>query len=216
MVKIESINLIGTNSYIISSNEAAIIVDIGGRQNAELLCTKIIDDGLSSKIKLIILTHGHYDHIEGMSCIREKLGIPVLMHRDDIHLIGKTKYQLHTRTWLGKVGKRFFSSPQYVESFIPDIIVGDEDYSLEEWGLEGKVIYTPGHTCGSISILCGDGLVAGDTFMNIFRPSETLFAEDYSLYDSTLTEISKYEFTNIYPGHGKPFRCNILNNYNKR
>lgn len=213
MTNIETINETGTNSYVISNCDAAIIVDPGGRENVERLFFKDTKNHLSKKIKLVVLTHGHYDHTEGAQYIKDKLKVPILMNRKDVGLIGKKKYKLHTRTWVGRMGKMFLSLPRHVEIFTPDIVIGDADYSLDKWGIEGMIIHTPGHTLGSSSILCSNTLISGDTFMNIFQPSETLFAEDYLLYDRTLEKLSKYWFLNIYPGHGSQFRRDVVCDY---
>ena len=85
------------------------------------------------------------------------------------------------------------------ESFEPDCFLKDGD-SMEKFGMEGKILGLPGHTPGSIGIIWGDGqLIAGDILANLSKPSQAVNAQDF-----------KHNVTMVYPGHGEPFRMELL------
>jgi len=91
-----------------------------------------------------------------------------------------------------------------------DIVMGDTDLSLKEYGLEGSIVYTPGHTYGSISVV----LESGDAFVGclahnrlpfVFRPKLPIYALDLELLKESWIKVINMGATTIYPGHGNPF-----------
>jgi glyoxylase-like metal-dependent hydrolase (beta-lactamase superfamily II) len=105
-------------------------------------------------------------------------------------------------------------------------IINEGEFDLNEFGIEGKIISTPGHTSGSQSVLLGKTLISGDTFVNmrngqIFPP----FANDPRILLNTWQRVFDMGVEEIYPGHGKSFkvekaeeeynRCKERVNYNK-
>lgn len=106
MFDVQVYNNCGTNAYVVSNNEATIIIDPGGSENALYMEKQMINTEIYKNIKLIILTHGHYDHINGTSFLKNKLNVPILMHQDDVRLLDKKIYNLQTRTLIGAIGKK--------------------------------------------------------------------------------------------------------------
>ena len=96
-----------------------------------------------------------------------------------------------------------------------DITLGNEDFSLEPFGIPGKVLYTPGHTLGSVSVL----LDTGDTFVGDLAmcgfPFHTgagscIFAEGPERIRKSWNLLFSQGAKMIYPGHGKPVQADIL------
>ena len=91
----------------------------------------------------------------------------------------------------------------------------DEEYPLESYGIHGKVIYTPGHSSGSISLLLdtGDAFV-GDLAMNVFPtrigPGMPIFAENVNALKESWRLLLSSGAKQIYPAHGKPFNADVL------
>ena len=88
--------------------------------------------------------------------------------------------------------------------------VGNDGYSLKDFGISGRVVYTPGHTKGSVSVVLDSGeAFVGDLAMNKFplRLSAGLpiLAEDITAVRESLEHLLELNVTTVYPGHGKPF-----------
>jgi len=99
-----------------------------------------------------------------------------------------------------------------------DIIMGDNDLSLKEYGLEGRVVYTPGHTYGSISVV----LESGDAFVGclahnrppfVLKPKLPIYAKDLELLKKSWVKVIKMGATTIYPGHGNSFPVEKITKY---
>jgi hydroxyacylglutathione hydrolase len=96
-----------------------------------------------------------------------------------------------------------------------DIILGDEAFSLTGFGIAGKVISTPGHSPGPVSVVLetGDAFI-GDLEMNAFpmclSPSLPIFAEDIQKVKESWKFIFDCGVKMIYPAHGNPFPAGIM------
>ncbi len=146
-MKLESltVGLIGTNCYLLwdeSAGNAAAIVDPGG--SADLILNKIKQEKLD--VKMILLTHGHFDHVMGVPDLLEAYpDLPVYITETDYPEArdgGQFGYRM------GEV-----SSVQFY----------DEGDTVELGGLKIDVLRTPGHTPGSVTLRVEDVLLTGDT-----------------------------------------------------
>jgi glyoxylase-like metal-dependent hydrolase (beta-lactamase superfamily II) len=111
-----------------------------------------------------------------------------------------------------------------IKSFLPlvripstnvDIVLGDEPMSLSDYGILGKVIYTPGHSSGSVSVLLESGDVfVGDLAMNKFplrlSPGTPIFAEDWEALKKSWEMLLEQGAKMVYPAHGEPFSVEII------
>ena len=104
------------------------------------------------------------------------------------------------------------------ESHIPatnvDIVLGDGDFPLTEYGIPGKIVYTPGHSIGSVSVLLetGDAFV-GDLAMSGFpvvTPGLPILAENMQKVKASWKVLLDQGAKTIYPAHGKPFSVDII------
>jgi hydroxyacylglutathione hydrolase len=83
------------------------------------------------------------------------------------------------------------------------------------FGIPGKVVYTPGHTMGSVSVLLetGDAFV-GDLAMSgfpvRFNPGPPVFAEDTKRVKESIRMLLERGAKTFYPGHGKPFAAEVI------
>lgn len=144
MVKVETI-IVGelqTNSYLVFDDTEAILIDPGAEPGKILSCLEKYDLNL----KFIVNTHGHIDHISGNDEIVEKTGAKVLIHSEDASMLSDPRLNLSFGVILKK----------------PDMILVDGDI-IETGNIKMKVISTPGHTRGSISLLLPDKIFCGDT-----------------------------------------------------
>lgn len=182
-------NLVESNVYIVAQNGEGVVIDCGC--SAEKLMAVL--DKHSVKIKYIILTHGHFDHIYFIDSIREKTGAKVCIHEMDSECLSDPKLN----------GMALFPI-RGSASFKPaDILLKDGEL-LECGGLKYKIIHTPGHTKGGICILVENNIFTGDT---LFK--ETIGRTDFPGGSSSdiknSIEGKLYALpdeTVVYPGHG--------------
>jgi glyoxylase-like metal-dependent hydrolase (beta-lactamase superfamily II) len=125
------------------------------------------------EIKLILLTHGHWDHIGSTKEIQALTGAKVLLHQKDMHFLGEAHISQPPgfTTW-GKIiiaMLSLYTSNPHIPTFEVDMVAGDDEISLAEFGIPGRVVHTPGHSWGSVSFLLDGGQAfVGDLAMNMF------------------------------------------------
>lgn len=184
-----SVGLLGANSYIIYHDVTgeAVVIDPGG--DGQTIFNKIRSNQL--KAKYILLTHGHFDHIDAVGWLKEKIGAKVAIHRKDASFLEDSYKNL--------------SFSMGIESIQPkaDIIL-EHGNSIDIGDLVLRIIHTPGHSPGSISIICKDFVFTGDTLFkgSIGRtdlPGGNLRQILTSIKEKLLT---LEDDTIVYPGHG--------------
>lgn len=198
-----------SNTILIVNGSNSILIDTGVKGNMfgfEFLFDQF--DLTPEDIKLIILTHTHYDHTGNLKELVELTGARVMVHKNEFENLKKgympiprgTQPSTKIIAGLGKIVYPKFASPRPFEADI----VNEDEMSLYEFGIEGKVISTPGHTNGSQSVLLGDKLIAGDAYVNfqngkVFPP----FANDPTTLLQTWQHIYNLGVKEIFPAHGQ-------------
>lgn len=177
------VGMLYTNCYVAScqNTKEAIIVDPGLEfsSEAKLILNYIESAGL--KVKFIVNTHGHDDHIKGDALFKERFKVPICIHPlDAASLANLHKADASTNIML-------------------------QDGNLLKFGDETlKILHAPGHTPGSICLV-GERLVfTGDTLFasSIGRTDfEGGSIKDMQASLKKLTELS--DFLLVYPGHGE-------------
>lgn len=204
MSKIHQIKCGNVNSYIVSNGSNAILVDTGREKYKE----KVLKECRNFNIRLIVLTHGHVDHIQNTDFLAEQLKVPVAMSKSDISLIGDNMtQQMSSSEFLGKIilsaSIKSFRKDK-VSTFMPTVFLNGGD-SLNEYGIQAKIIDLPGHTKGSIGIdVDNESLIAGDALMNMFYPTVSHIYTDRDMMIKSAAKISNLGNRKIYFGHGSP------------
>ena len=207
---IKIIELTFVNAFLVKVNEGFILIDTGLSMHWEKLDNELISAGcLPDKLKLIILTHGDFDHTGNCVRLQEKYKCRIAMHKDDSFMVENgLSLKRKTRTlqaMLFSLIRKLFRKKFAFDKFMPDIYLTDGQ-NLNEYGFNAKVVHIPGHTKGSIGILTGDGdLFAGDTFTNRRKPEVANYIENSLDLENSINRLKKMDIKMIYPGHGKPF-----------
>ena len=204
------ISLINVSAYLLFRPGEAILVDCGNQGSEEKIMDEMTGLGLQpGMLRLLILTHAHYDHAGSAARIKELTGCQILIHRSEASRLeaGFTPIPSGTRwkaRFLVSVGRVFARSLMKYPPAIPDLFV-EESFSLKEFGFPGKVIHTPGHTFGSMVVLLERGeMVAGDTLFGV--PGKRIFppfAEDQPGLLESWKRISTMDVECFYPAHGR-------------
>jgi glyoxylase-like metal-dependent hydrolase (beta-lactamase superfamily II) len=206
---------VGVDNCYIIKHEGTILVDAGMPGEFNKFSKGLKNTGVNPKeIKAIVITHCHWDHIGCAKKIKDMTGAKVIVqeYEKDILVKGEMTVPPSVTRW-GRIlavflkgwSKKFSIEPSEV-----DIVVGEEDYSLEEFGIKGKIVFTPGHSHGSISVVLDSGeAFVGDMAMNglplTIGPNLPIFAEDMLALKNSWKKLIDKGVKKIYPAHGKPF-----------
>ena len=177
-----TVGMLSSNCYVVSCPETneAIIIDPGFEAAYEAdQVIRYVDEN-SLKVKFIVNTHGHADHISGDVVLKRKYGVPVCIHTYDAGC-------------LSDLGDN-----------LPPVTVLLEDGGLLKFGrVSLKVVHTPGHSLGSISLV-GEKLVfTGDTlFAGGIGRTDFAGGSDRDMRVSLQKLVGLPDEYVVYPGHG--------------
>jgi glyoxylase-like metal-dependent hydrolase (beta-lactamase superfamily II) len=203
-LKINTVPLGFDQCYVVQS-EGIIAIDAGEPGKGGVFQKALRSASIRPEdVKLLLITHGHWDHIGSAREIRDLTGAPIAMHECEAH-------------WLGLITRvnKIFIPLVMIPAVDVDIRLGNEDFSLHEYGIPGHVIHTPGHSYGSVSVLLESGEVfVGDLAMNRFplrlTPGLPIFAVDEAKVRDSWRLLLDRGARTVYPAHGKPFSAEVI------
>jgi glyoxylase-like metal-dependent hydrolase (beta-lactamase superfamily II) len=203
MNRIERIKCGNGNCFLIYQDDNAILVDTCRTKYRK----KILDICKNAGVKLIVLTHGHIDHISNAAFLSKELSVPIAMHKDDYELTKNNMLQkLYAHQIVGKIilaiSIKSFQQEK-IELFEPEVFLKNGD-TLKNFGVDATIIELQGHTKGSIGIKTGNSdFIIGDALMNMFYPTTSMLYSDFQKMKESANYISGFGQMMIHFGHGK-------------
>lgn len=214
--KLESIPI--CNVYLLDIEDGYYLVDSGLFGYAEAIRNELEGEGYPlSKLKGILLTHGHGDHTGNAPALVKESGIPVMGHKADLPFFQKSPdlpAKSPFQRMLLRLADRFLfrQPPLIVDVFLEE---GQKIPSNSGW----EVLNTPGHTPGSISfyqpergtLLCGDALFNQHPATRIrgLRLPLPLISVDSRTARASVQKLAQLDLKIICPGHGLPLTNNL-------
>ena len=204
MIEIKRIKGGTDNCYLVTDGGQAILVDTASGQNLD----QVMAECDKYTLKLIVLTHVHFDHAENAAALSARYGVPVAIHRKDEELFDSfDKQPLKFSGLVGCVvlGMSLKVLRNTTVARPDNLIYVEEGDDLNAYGFNAKVIELPGHTLGSIGLdVEGRHLLVGDALDNWIRPGTGHLFYDKEATRKSAEKIRALGDRTIYYGHGKP------------
>lgn len=213
--KIYTIKLGINRCYLIKGDIGYVMIDGGPPGKIEAIKGFFQKNAINPvDIKLIILTHGDFDHTGSCGKLRDLTGAQIAIHQLDRELLeqGRFNWPDGVTAW-GRISRGIlapFIRNMKFPPVKPDIILDSHEFLLNDFGIRGKIIHTPGHTPGHVSVL----LESGDAFAGCmahnnlpFRlsPGLPIYAQDIDQLRKSWKPLIERGAKIIYPGHGDVF-----------
>ncbi|MEU8928037.1 MBL fold metallo-hydrolase [Kitasatospora sp. NPDC048545] len=198
------------NAYLLLGRRP-VIVDAGTPGSGRKILDGVTAHGVDpADVSLIVITHGHIDHFGAAAELHRLTGAPVAGHIADLgpYRSGRVREPYLPTGPMGRLMARNRNLHVRAEPVEPGVLVRGET-SLEDFGVAARIMPTPGHTAGSVSVLTDDGdLVAGDlvaaSFMGLIpgRPANPPFHDDPRQNLASLRRMLALDPTALHVGHG--------------
>ena len=179
-----------TNSYLVwdETSPTCVVIDPGYEPDTVLAEAKT----LGKEIAAILLTHGHFDHVGGVREIAAETGCRVYLCDADLAM-----------------PPQMTAGPLYYTN-----IYGEGSF-VEEAGLSFKVLHTPGHTPGSVCLMCENALFSGDTLFWGSCGRTDLPGGNWATIQKSLKRLAALPGDyDVYPGHGNATKLSFERNFN--
>jgi len=175
-----------------------------------------------SEIKYLLLTHHHDDHAGFAAELLNNTGVKLIVHENALERLKLGASEEDSRPLNKRIKVIFCVFSRFHEFKFPSVIPSKEDIILKGsesnhellkvLGMDGTIIYTPGHTKDGISVILSDGSVfPGDNAMNAWYfnifgiKKRPIYVQDIELVFESWKKYIELGGKKIYPAHGKPF-----------
>lgn len=171
-----------TNTYLLTNNDECLLIDPASKAD------KLFDYLENKKLLAVLLTHGHFDHIKACDGLYKKYKMPIYLNKNDLDL---TKDNSQGRVF-GLLNVSTIKSP----------IISLKEGKMKIASFEFEVIFTPGHTKGSVCFLFDDFVFTGDTLFKMSVGRTDLKGGNSSDLKASLRILKELDYNLIvYPGH---------------
>lgn len=194
--------------YLVITDAGFFLIDSGTKGYEDKICKAITSRGLDiSELKFIFLTHTHYDHAGGAALLKEKSGAKIIVQEYEVDKLTSGFHRVPDGTnplfrvisFMGKRLAKLYNNFRPVE---PNHFFS-EVFDLSLFGIEGKIIHTPGHTSGSSSLIIEKNAFVGDSIFNVMNKIYPPFANDEQELLNSWNKLLEQDVDLYYPAHGK-------------
>jgi hydroxyacylglutathione hydrolase len=206
------------NSYLVEAENGLVVVDTGLPSSEKRILKAISSLGKKpTDVKLILLTHRHLDHIGSAAALKRETSAVLAAHAFEKPYVAGTLVIITPRAWsvYGRIARRALAVASSTMKLLRLIKyhpvhvdeAADEESVLEPVGLDGSIVWTPGHTKGSVSLFLNESKVAivGDLLTSKRgRLVEPIFMENPTQTRASVQRILDLHPVTLCPGHGKP------------
>jgi hydroxyacylglutathione hydrolase len=211
------------NCYLIKTGAGYVLIDTGGSNQRAALEQELESAGCQpGNLKLIVITHGDFDHTGNAAYLRDKFGAKIAMHADDSGMAerGDMFWNRKQGNWLLRMMTAVLFGFGASQRFKPDLTIED-GYTFSEYGFDAQALSIPGHSKGSIGILTASGdpsarfasgqvLFCGDLLDNTDKPVLNSIMDDLAAGNASVEKLKSLKINTVYPGHGKPFPMELF------
>jgi hydroxyacylglutathione hydrolase len=208
MTEIFGVKLGAGKAYLLRDKDGCVLIDTGSPGCEQKLFSLLKKEKIAlSDIKLIVITHVHYDHAGSLAAIQKECRCPVAVHKLEAGYLEKAVIRTPPpSTPMGKflvfLGTRVLSIERDFTGVKPDILIGGK-MRLNGFGIHGFIVPTPGHTSGSLSVILDSGeAFVGDLVMNFVGTVFPQYAEDTAEVKKSWSYLIGGGVKKVYPAHG--------------
>ncbi len=176
------------NMYILKrkGNTNVVVID---PSDATQILNLLNDTG--EKVEMILLTHGHFDHIRGVDELRKVTKAPVAVMEQDAEMLVNPIENISNIVW-----------PEIIQTSPADQLLQDGQV-LHVADMDIQVLHTPGHSPGSVCFLCEDIMISGDTlFRHTVGRTDLLKGSQEDMIKSFRKIFALDQPYRVFPGHG--------------
>jgi hydroxyacylglutathione hydrolase len=196
------------NCYIVKTDGGFVLIDTGASNRRKDVERELENAGCRpGDLKLIIITHGDFDHTGNAAYLRRKFGARIAMHRDDAGMLehGDIFWNRKSGNFLIRAVASFLFRFGKSQRCSPDVYLEEGD-DLSRYGFDARVLHIPGHSKGSVAILTAEGaLFSGDLLECKDRPVLNKIIDDRAAAKASFERLNNLKASTVYTGHGGSF-----------
>jgi len=211
---------LGFDTCYVLVAEGCIVIDAGQPKKIRAFLNGLARASVDpASISTVILTHAHWDHMGSARDIRARTKAALWVHQAEAEWArsGNPPLPPGVTPW----GRTFMAAHRLVMPLIDvppteiDRELGSEPLRLDNLGIPGLLLHTPGHSPGSVSIILDSGeALVGDLAMNRVplcrSPSLPIFADNIEEVRRSWQRLLEHPISMIYPAHGAPFDVEVI------
>jgi hydroxyacylglutathione hydrolase len=199
-------------SYLIETKEALFLVDGGMLGTGHRILKRIAEIGRKPEhLQFALVTHAHADHFGGLAVVQEASDCAIICHPSHAETIRTGRGIVSPgRNGIARIYERIagFVLPKLKLPRLKRVMTAQDGDELHMFGLPGRILFTPGHSTGDLTLVLDDGsafvgdLVQGRRIPKITPPEFSIMATDEPAMFASWRVLMKSGAKVVYPGHG--------------